>query len=282
MSLVTIAQVRTKSGAPVDLISDAEVQNNINEVEKEVLAHYSIYATPTKVVEIKDGHAVNDAVMNTPTDWIKVRKPYLWKLLTLKKEDTELDLEYITISPETGTFRITREEGSNYIFRYNHRMRIKYLSAFMERDTSITTENSTATTAGTSVAIAVDDESSFSVNDWILIEGLDGNIEAAQITATDTDEITVDQLVQTHEAESVITLLKTDESLIQYILYASAVAVANYAVGSSYTIATGYTYPEYSVQKGVPYPHWEKNLSYNDKRRKEAMSVIEAKLVAMS
>jgi len=29
-----------------------------------------------------------------------------------------------------------------------------------------------------------------------------------------------------------------------------------YAIGSTYTIATGYTYPEYSVQKGVPYTHW--------------------------
>ena len=110
---------------------------------------------------------------------------------------------------------------------------------------------------------------------------LDGNREAAQIVSTTTNEITVDQLVQTHEAGSVVSLLQTEESLVQYILYAASVAVAIQAVGGTYSIATGYTLPEFSVQKGVPWTHWQNNYQDNEKRRKNAESKVWSKLTPL-
>ncbi len=151
----------------------------------------------------------------------------------------------------------------------------------MERTTTIT-ESSAATTAGTSVAIAVDDETSFSVDDWVVIEGADGNLEAAKITATAADEITVDQLVQTHEADSVITKLQVEESLKQFILYDVSTNVSNYIVGNTSNLATSYNIEGVSATIGVAYTHWRESAERFSAKRDEFKSKVELKLSAMS
>lgn len=280
-NLVTIDDVRNTSGASTDLIPDNTITDIITKSQAQAISTYKIYIEPTKVIEVRDGQNSQDAVVNLPNDETIVRYPYIWKMLQLNIQETDLDLEYVQINPERGTFRIERNEGTAYRYVYGYRTRIKYLSAFMERTTTIT-ESSAATVAGTSVAIAVDDESNFSVDDWVFIEGADGNLETAKITATDTDEITVDQLVQTHEENSVITKLQVEESLTQFILYDSSTNVANYIIGNTSDLPTSYTQEGVSATIGVAYTHWRESAAKYAKKRDEFKAKIELKLNAMS
>jgi uncharacterized protein YqfB (UPF0267 family) len=279
-NLISITDVRSASGATESLISDADITAIITNSQLQVTSAYNIYTEPTKKIDIIDGSNSQDAVLNVP-NMTKVNYPYIWKMLQLNVQGTDLDLEYIQINPERGTFRIEPNEGSTYRLAYTYKTRIKYLSAFMERS-SIITESTTDTIAGDSIAIAVDDESNFTVGDWIVIEGADGNIEATKITATDTNEITVNNLVQSHESESVITVLKTEECLKQFVLYDVCTNVSNYIIGNTSNVATGYTYPEYSVQKGVPYTHWRESAERFGRKRDEFKKKIELKLCSMS
>lgn len=275
MSLVTSNEVREIAGVGDDITTDAVITSLIEEVEKKTYSYFNIYSTPTKVIEIVDGNNKNQ---------IRVNKPYIWKLLEFKTGDTDLDISYTNINPLSGIITIDNRQIPYYLSQYRNSVKIKYLSGFMEKTTTIT-ESSADIELGTAVVIAVDDETGFSVDDWVLIEGMDGNREAAKITATGTDEITVDQLVQDHESGSVITKLSTHELLRQFVLLESAVYTSINAIGGSYNFATGYTFPEYTVQKGVPYTHFAKvvdKLDANGKARDEVKRQLHNKLNAIS
>ena len=280
-NLITFDEVRTTSGATISLIPDDKITEIITKSQSQALSTYKIYSEPTKVFEVRDGQNSMDAIVNLPNDETSVNYPYIWKMLQLNIQEVNLDLEFIQVNPERGTFRIEREEGTAYRYVYGHRTRLKYLSGFMERTTTIT-ESTAATIAGTSIAIAVDSETNFVVNDWVVIEGADGNLEAAKITATAINEITVDNLVQTHEAESVITILKTDEALTQFILYDSATNVANYVVGNTSNLATSYSQEGVTATIGVAYTHWRESAERFARKRDEFKTKIELKLNAMS
>ena len=280
-NLVTAQQVRDVSGAPTTLIDDTQMDRVIAERQKEALNHWAIYITPTKVLEIRDGNGKNQ---------IRVNRPYIWKLLNLQvrladSQANTFDIEDTAIDPKSSLITLRTATGNSYLggayfYQYPNSVRMKYLSAFMEKTVTIT-ETTADEVAGTSVVIAVDDETGFAVGNWVLIEGLDGNREAAKITATGTDEITVDQLVQTHETDSVVTKLQTEESLTQYILYASAVTVAINAVGGTYTLLTGWSMEGVTAQVGVPWTHWQNSFQDNDKRRLEAKNKVHTKLNAI-
>jgi hypothetical protein len=280
--LITVDDVReAATGATTTLIPDTSITNMITKSQDQALSTWKVYITPTKVFEIRDGQNSQDAIVNLPNDETIIRNPYILKMLQVKVQDSDLDLEYIQINPERGTFRIQQGEGTAYQYVYGYKTRLKYLSGFMERTTTMT-ESTAAVIVGTSIAIAVDDSSIFNVDDWVMIEGADGNIEAAQITATDTNEITVDQLVQTHEAETLITKLKTEEMLKQFILYDVATNVANYIVGNTSNLATSYSQEGVSATIGVAYTHWRESAERLGKKRDEFKAKIELRLNAMS
>lgn len=271
-NLVTFGEVRNIIGIGSDIITDDEITALITEVQKKAISYFNVFITPTKYIEIKDGNNKNQLMIN---------KPYIWKILELKTSNSDFDLNNVTIDINSGIITVNNTQSPYFFSAYQNAVKIKYLSAFMEKTVTIT-ESSVDVEAGTSVAIAVDDESDFSVDDWILIEGTDGKREAAQITATDTDEITVDLLVQDHESESIIVLLQTHELFRQFILYESAVSAAINSVGGSYNFAAGYTMPEYTVQLGVPYVHFEKIVNSNIKQRDIVKQQIYNKLNALS
>ena len=51
---------------------------------------------------------------------------------------------------------------------------------------------------------------------------------------------------------------------------------ATYMMGSTYTFATGYTLPEMSIQKGVPYPHFTSVAAELKRKRDFLLSKIMA------
>jgi hypothetical protein len=271
-NLITFTDIRNLTGIGDDIVSDAAITASITEVQNKVISNYKIYLTPTKVIEIKDGNNKNQ---------ININRPYIWKVLELKSRDNEIDLENVTINPLSGIISIDNTQSPYLLSSYKNSVKIKYLSAFMEK-TTIITETTADVVAGTSVDITVDSSTSFTVDDWIIIEGTDGKIEACKVTAKDTGEITVDELVQTHESGSLVTKLQTHELLRQFVLYESGVMLGVNAVGGSYTFATSYTMPEYSTTLGVPHPHFSKMLDDLIRQRDKLKSQLMAKLTAMS
>jgi hypothetical protein len=271
MVLVTYTDVRNLTGIKDDISSDATITAIILEVEKKTYSNYKIYSEPTKVIEIKDGNNKNQ---------IQLNRPYVWKVLQLKTGDKEIDLENITINPLSSIISIDNTQSPYLFTNYKNNVKIKYLSAFMEKTTTIT-ESTSDVVAGTSVIIAVEDDV-FAVDDWVLLEGTDGNIEACKVTGIDTNEITVDELVQTHQAGSLITKIQTHELLKQFVLYESGLMTAINAIGGSYSFASGYTMPEYSAQLGQPYMHFVKSIDDMVKQRDILKKQLMAKLIALS
>lgn len=277
-NLIDFNDVRNTSGATVVLIPDDTITDIITKSQAQALSSWKIFIEPTKVLEIRDGNGKNK---------IHVRNPYIWKLLEFQTrigqgQSHTFDLEAITIKPISGMITINRfERFSHLLFRYPNSVRMKYLSAFMGKTITIT-ETTADIAVGTLIDIPVDSETGFTVDDWVLIEGLDGKREAAQITATAANQITVDELVQSHLTESVITLLETEESLVQYILYDVCTNVASYIVGNTSKLATSYTQEGVTATIGVAWTHWTQSRDAFAKKRNEFKAKINNKLNAVS
>lgn len=271
MVILTKSQVRSVCGVGTDIVDDTTLDAIISEIESKTINYFGVYTTPKKVIEILDGNNRSSIMVN---------KPYILKILELKIKDTSLDLSNILIKPKSSIIEIDNTQNPYIFSAYPNGIKVKYLSAFMEFDRDNLTETTTAVESGSDVIIEVDDESLFSANDWVMIEGTDGKREIAQVTGVSADNstITVDLLVQDHIAESLVTLMKTEESLVQFLLYETGLTTAITAVGGSYNFATGYTFPEYSVQKGVPYQHFVKAIDDLEKQRNLAKIKVWNKL----
>ena len=263
MSLVLLADVRAQTGAPISLISDADMQAIIDETELKVQSVWGVKFTPTTAIEIKTG------------DWkdkIIVDEHFPLTVYEMRNGSTVMDLENLYVHYDTGIIEIY---GDSIAGQFAHRfsgwdidVKFKYLYGAVERDTSVQTSTDGAIVAGTAVSVTVDSTSGFTALDYIFIEDLNRKREVAQITTIDDGTtMTITSLVYPYEDGALVSKSKTYEVLRQLALYESSLAVAVFAIGSTYVIATGYTYPEYSVQKGVPYTHWLNAFDRNIKAR---------------
>ncbi len=115
------------------------------------------------------------------------------------------------------------------------------------------TELTSASSPGTSVDLSVNSESGFSKNDWVEVYGMDGNHEAARITAVSTNQITVDSLSFSHENESKVVKLEVSEAIKKLMRILAGIALVARVVGESSEDIVGYSLGEFSVQKGEPY-----------------------------
>lgn len=272
----TINLVRQFSGAPIGLKSDEDIRTIISSLTEQVREKYKINFTPLKTIEVSEG---NHNIGYT------VKKRFPLKILELKIENNIIDVDNIVLDWASGNINIQSNVSTN-TNKFNvfpsqvNSVKLKYLNAWMDKDDFVI-ETTAATIKGTSVIISVDDNIGFNIDDWVFIEGMDRRAEAAKITGTGVNTITVDNLVQTHESGSIITRLKKSKLLTDYVVYESAVAVAISAIGSTYTIATGYTMEGVSVQVGVPWTHWKNNLDANIKQRDLLKRQIELKLLVV-
>lgn len=249
MSIITITEVRQICGVKSDIIDDATITGLIAQVENETYSNLKVYPTPTKVLEIRDGNNKNQ---------LKLNRPYVWKVLELKSKDNDIDVDSIKIDPISSIITIDNYVNPFYFFALKSSIKIKYLSAFMEK-TDTLTEVTNDIIAGDNIVITLDDDL-FAVDDWVLLQNMDGFQEVAKVTVIGTNLITVDNLVNDYDSGSMVIKLQTHELLKQFILKETAVAASINSVGGSYNFATGYTFPEYSVQKGQPYMHFVKTI----------------------
>jgi hypothetical protein len=269
-NLVSVDEFRQTSGVTTDLMDDDTISTIIRLSEKQTLSDLKLNKTPTKVIDIVNGQG---------KDQLQLKRPFVWKLLEVVNYNDSINIDSLTINPSESIIYMSSLLTNSFNFRkgfvhWNNAVKVKYLSAFMEKS-EIITESTLDIEVGTNVDIAVDDSDFFEEDDWVLIEGTDGKREAAQITAVSSNLITVDQLTQNHESGSVITTLKTHELLKQYILYDSSTNAANYIVGNTSALPTSYSLPEYSATVGVAFTHWEKSArSFKEKAEKYKARIL--------
>ena len=250
MTIATLAEVRTTSGATISLMADATMQDIIDLAEERFFNHFDMKQTPTNTMEFYRGYDLND---------IKVNKQKIMSLQAIYINGQDRELDSFTFNANLGKIQHRKEFiRTNWSLMPKttpYRVKIKYSYAML-KSSGTATESTASTIAGTSIDIAIDSETGFTTGDYVRIQGFDGNNEVAKITATDTNEITVDILLLPHESDSIIELLELPKIIKDYIIYDACYNVANYIVGNTSNLPTGWSQEGESAQVGVAYTHW--------------------------
>lgn len=261
MTYITVTDVRRASGAPSALITDAYITSIIEIVESEMERWMNTKFVPTVTIEALDGSGSGRIFTK--------RNPVL-SVRALKTNDTDVTPSTLHVYKASGKVELGISSEVTQFIAKSKDTWINYLYGLLDESSTVTTL-STASTAGTSVALSVASITGFTDLDWVEIYGMDGNREVAQISSTSTGIITVDKLVQAHEADSRIVKLQIPFYIKRYMEIEAALSVAINAIGSTYTFNASYSLGELSVVKGVPYTHWresvEKLLKERDMRR---------------
>lgn len=249
--VITISSVREMTGFDSSEVSDDDVSAAIDDAEDQLPRFLNTRIIPREVTRFRTGDDTRRLMLN---------KTPLLALRELKIDGTKITIDgNVIIDRNTGRIELDKEDGDpeeSYFSRKENSIAIRYLYGLRERgDTSTKTDSENTT--GESVVLSVDDESSFSVGDWVEIYGMDGNQEAAKIESTSTGQITVDELRQTHDSGSQVTKLIVRQVIKRLLKIVASLQVVFQFMGTSYTFNTGYSVSELSVQKGVPYTHWQ-------------------------
>jgi len=247
---VTTSQVRSKSGATTELIDDAGIQNIIDLSISQAYNHFNFKKIPTDTIEFVRNYDINN---------IKLKKGKLMTIKEININGTDRNINTFTHDEDSGKIQPDRRYDRTWVTLFPRnkpiRTKVKYSYAMM-KSTGDATESTADVILGDSVDIAVEDESDFAENDYVRIQGFDGFKEVAKVTATDTNEITLDKLYYSHEKGSVIEKLEIPEILNDYILLDCAYQVANYIVGNTSNLPTSWSQEGESATVGVAYTHW--------------------------
>lgn len=186
-------------------------------------------------------------------------------LLTVKN----IRISDTDISPENYIFNQHGEilllETSNQFFTQSRKpnVSIRYVYGWLDThtDTNKTKQVMDGSVIG-DLTIRLDNVDYLEMDDWVKIEGLDGNSEWTQIKEVNqiTKEITCD-LLYPHERGSTVFLGKIPDIVKRLCGVIGGMMGAAYMMGSTYDFATGYTIPDFSVQKGEPYPAFVKIIN---------------------
>lgn len=270
MAFVTVAEIRYTSGDSNENVSDATITAIELEVEAEAQRIFNTAFEPTPRIDVLDG---------TGTDRILLDKNPLLSVRSLTTNSTTVTPSYLHLYKEEGKILLGSSAEAGTFVTDAKSVIVNYLYGLVEKDSTNTTL-STATTAGTSVAMTVASETGFTANDWVVIYGTDGFEEVAKISATDTGKLTVDQLVLTHAASSLIYLLKCPARIKRFIEVESAIRVVTSILGITSTDIVGYDLGDLRVQKGEAYAQWQRSLQQLLKEKEEILKQVKPRFYA--
>ena len=205
---------------------------------------------------------------------ILLNKLPLMSVKQIRIDDQDIDLDNVEYS-QFGDITLLKRSKIQYFYNHNDEknVKIRYVYGWLEEDNKKKTINSVQ--KGDNVEIELDSVLLLNQNDWVRIRGIDGNEEWTQVKAInkDTNTITCD-LLQDHPENSIVyqgiipIIIKKLTSVI------GAMMGATRMMGATYTFATNYSIPDYSVTKGVPYPHFVKVMDDLTKQRDQILSKL--------
>jgi len=262
---ITIESVRRTVGIDSPQIDDPDVTAIITEVENEVPRKFNTVFIPTIEIEYFDGDGSNR---------LNIAQSPLLAIRELKIDGTTEDPANVQVDKDSGYIWLGQDASISTFPAKRNTTVVKYIYGTVQQSKTIKTETNTASVAGTGVVLSVDSESSFAENDWVEIQGMDGNREVAQITATDTGEITVDKLVLAHEDESIVAKMEIDTNFTKLMNIIAGISMVARIVGESYKDTVGYDLGELHVQKGEPYTQWRETANQLIKERDEIYKMI--------
>ena len=258
MSYITVANVRTASGAPSSLISDSDIEHAISIVEPQVERQMNTKFKPTHRIDVLDG---------IDKDRIYTDKNPLLKVKSLKSNDSSITASSLIIDKGPGRIRFGDDSEASQFVVKAHNVIIEYYFAYLIEDDDNRTTTNGAIVAGSSIDVVLDDAESFAVDDWVEIYGVDGFREVAKITAVVGTTMTVDNLIFSHVDGSIFVKQKIPEFIQRYMELEAAIYVAISAIGETYTFNASYQLADLQVTKGVPYTHWRESVEKCIKER---------------
>lgn len=254
--------VYSKIGITDSEISSAQMAIMLDSADAEVERIIKTSCKPKEIIELYTGNSKNTML---------TKKVPLLNLTGLEIDTTAISLEEVSTNLDTGQLILLSGAEETYftsnIVRKN--VKLKYIWGWLEEvPDQIQTESTADVTAGagTSIAVTTGTGANYAVNDWVRISGFDGYEEIVKVTAQTDDTITA-TLSLPHESDSLITKYQVPAIVNQLASVIAAIMGATYMMGNTYTFATGYTVPDYSIQKGVPYPHFNRNMEVWVKER---------------
>ena len=259
MSLISVDEVRNRSGAPTSLVSDAQITTFISQVEEEMARWINTSFTPKQVIEVRDGNG-SSHMFSRKNPLLSIRE------ITVNKT-TSVTPSSVNWNVSSGKIMLTAtSEGGNFTTGQQNTF-VKYIYGFLE-ESSTSTSSTAAVIVGSDVSISVSSITGFSDEDWVEIYGMDGYREVAQINATPAlGVIQVDQLVKTHSSGSTVVLLQVPVFIKTYMMIEAAICVAINAIGATYVFNASYSLGDLQVTKGVPYTHWQSSVEKLYKER---------------
>ena len=246
---VTVDNVRVASGITTKFISDADMQELLEYMEFEIEQYINIRFLPYTIIEQHEGDESERLIL---------RKSPVLKIRAVTIDTTTVDVDDLRVDNNAGIIWLTTAADiGSFSRRTNERnlVRVKYDYGMLEVTTTQTTTDA-AEVAGDSVVVAVADATGFSTDDQIQIQGMDSKQEVCKITNVTSNNITVDNLSISHEAGSLVTLMRVPKAAERLMIVACAMAAVARVVGQSFDEITGYSIGDLQVQKGEPYTQW--------------------------
>jgi len=276
VSIVSIAEVRAKIGIQDDIISDSTIQELIDLTESNTRDILKINITPKINI---------DVIKPDNNRQQQLRRKFPLKIISVKVGTREVDPKTIYLNYIAGLISF-KSNSSEAIFATSvtERVKVKYLNAFISKNEDVIKEIDTAdVTSGSDVSVNVGDAADMIVDDYFMFEDLEGSVEVAKVTdISGAPVIVFDSLINDYVIGSLLTKIKPNEVLKQYILYESAVASAVNAIGGSYNFNTSYSIEGVTTNLGVPHPHFSKTVDELKKLRDKQWELLQSRVVSIA
>ena len=272
---ISLAELRSFSGIDSTLIDDTNLQRLLEQGEFASERDINCVCVPTTRIDLFEGDVTNRIRL--------VRNPVL-KVRALKISDEDIDLDNIRLDCNSGLvwlentaeYNVTRKRFGN-----RNLVRVKYDFGLLE-NTDTQVDNVSALVAGSSVSIEVADSSVFSVNDFVEIKGFDSKVEVFKVSSVpDATHIVADVLSCGHEANSLMTVLRVPMVFKNLVMLNASLYGAANIIGSSYDIVVSYGLGDMSVNKGVPYPHWNTSIMRFAQARQDLLKTFRPRSVVV-
>lgn len=252
---VAAADVRLVVGIKTTDVSDTDMATIIANAEYEVDRLLNTTCIPRRVIEKHLAPRSESFVMLRNTPVTRVSKIQAGGTAGQSIDPNNTKLESLT----GKLFLMNAAEKANFDDDSEEGNLIEYYYAKMEEEQGTETTLSVASGTGDGTEITIGTTGSFTEDDYVKLEGIDGNSEITKILAIGTGTVSAD-ISWVHQKGSRVVRVVVPFAVKELVRVIAGIMTALHMVGKTYTFATSYSIPEHAVTKGVPYPHFQKVL----------------------